>query len=283
MEISIVIACLNGAATITDQLDALANECVGVPWEVIVADNGSTDGSRAVCAEYFRLLPLRIVDASDRRGQAHARNVGAQLASGQKLLFLDQDDMISPGYVTTMGSALEQHRFVAATMEYELLNPPWVLEARASGVASGLRPGLFPWAYGCVLGVDKHLFSAVGGFDEDLPCSEDLDLCWRLLCDARTEMVLVNEAVLHYRLKTSNRALFAQGVLYGRGSAGLFRRWKAAGMEGRSAGAVLRSWAAIVWRLLSERDPGRRAGAWYLFGNRLGCAIGSISERVVFL
>jgi glycosyltransferase involved in cell wall biosynthesis len=283
MEISIVIPCLNGAATITDQLDALASECVGVPWEVIVADNGSTDGSRAVCADYFRLLPLRIVDASDRRGQAHARNVGAQQAGGQKLLFLDQDDVISPGYVAAMGSALDGHRFVAATMDYALLNPPWALEARASAVTSGLRPGLFPWAYGCVLGVDKHLFTAIGGFDEDLPCSEDLDLCWRLHCDAGTEVALIDEAVLHYRLKTSNRALFAQGVLYGRGSAGLFRRWRAVGMEGRSAGAVLRSWAAIVWRLIFARDSGTRAGAWYLFGNRLGCAIGSLSERVVFL
>jgi glycosyltransferase involved in cell wall biosynthesis len=283
VEISIVIACLNGAATITDQLDALRNECVGVPWEVIVADNGSIDGSRAVCAEYFRLLPLRIVDASERRGQAHARNVGARLASGHKLLFLDQDDMISPGYVAAMGAALERHRFVAATMDYTLLSPPWALEARSSGIASGLRPGLFPWAYGCVLGVDKNLFTAVGGFDEDLPCAEDLDLCWRLRCGAGTKIVLVNEAVLHYRLKTSARALFAQGVLYGRGSAGLFRRWRAAGMERRSVGAALRSWAAIIWRLFSARDPGKRAGAWYLFGNRLGCVIGSVAERVVFL
>ena len=283
MDISVVIACLNGKATLTDQLDALANECVRVPWEVIVADNGSTDGSRAVCARYFRRLPLRLVDASDRRGQAHARNVGAQLASGQKLLFLDQDDVISPGYVLAMGSALDRHGFVAASMDYALLNPPWALRARASAVASGLRPGLFPWAYGCVLGVDKSLFMAVGGFDEDLRCAEDLDLCWRLRCCADAEVVLSTEAVLHYRLKTSNRALFTQGVLYGRGSAGLFRRWRAAGMEGRPAGAVLRGWAAILWRLISARDAGTRAGAWYLLGNRLGCAIGSVAERVVFL
>ena len=106
MHISIVIACLNGAATLTDQLDILRIECVGVPWEVIVADNGSTEGVGQF-APSISAPPFRFLDASDRRGQAHAPNVGAQLASGQELLFLDQGDMISPGYVLAMGSAIQ--------------------------------------------------------------------------------------------------------------------------------------------------------------------------------
>jgi GT2 family glycosyltransferase len=191
--------------------------------------------------------------------------------------------VISTGYIAAMCSAVEQHRFVAATMDYRRLNPPWALEARASAIASGLRPGLFPWAYGCVLGVDRNLFNAVGGFDENLPCAEDIDLCWRLRYQAATDLVLIAGAVLHYRLKTSPRALFAQGVLYGQGAAALYRRWKRVGMARRSFLGVARSWAAIVWRLATAREVASRAGGWYLLGNRLGCALGSIKERVLFL
>jgi glycosyltransferase involved in cell wall biosynthesis len=283
VNISIIIASLNGAAHISEQLDALANERVGVTWEVVIADNGSTDGSQALCAEYLGRLPVRIVDASAKRGQAHARNFGARLARGQKLLFLDQDDVISPGYVTAMGSALERHRFVAAAMEYGQLNSPWSLTARAPAIESGLRPGLFPWAYGCVLAADRNLFNAMGGFDEKLPCAEDIDLCWRIRCKANTELHLVTEAVLHYRLKTTYRGLFAQGLLYGRGGAALFHRWGSSGMPRRSLPDAARSWLAIVWRLCTARESGSRAGAWYLLANRLGSVIGSMQERVIFL
>jgi glycosyltransferase involved in cell wall biosynthesis len=282
-EISVIIPCFNGADHIREQLEALANECVPVPWEVVIADNGSSDDSREICTEYLDRMPLRMVDASARRGQAHARNVGAQMAGGRKLLFLDQDDVISPGYVAAMESALTRHRFVAATMEYARLNSAWSLEARASALATGLRPGLFPWAYGCVLAADRVLFDALGGFDEDLPCAEDIDLCWRVRSHAAIELHHVAEAVLHYRLKASYHALFAQGLLYGRGGAALYRRWRQAGMARRTLREVPGSWVAIVWRLAAARQSGRRAGAWYLLANRLGCVIGSIQERVVFL
>ncbi len=283
VEVSVIIPCFNGSNVIRAQLEALSTERVSWPWEVVIADNGSSDDSTAVCAAYAGRLFLRLIDASDRRGQAHARNVGARHALGRKLIFLDQDDVISHGYVDHMAAALRQHDFVAASMDHKELNPPWAVESRAFAAERGLRSGLFPWAYGCVLGINRRLFEGVGGFDEDLPCAEDVDLCWRIQRDAGAELFHVREALLRYRLKTSRRDLFFQGMLYGRGGAALYRRWGPAGMSRRSLVDVARSWAAILRRLATTRDRGRRAQAWYLLGNRIGCVMGSIRERVVFL
>jgi glycosyltransferase involved in cell wall biosynthesis len=82
-KISIIIPCFNEANHLGGQLAALANQCWSEPWEVIICDNGSTDQSMAVARRYRERMPkLCIVDASDQRGQAHARNIGAQMAQG---------------------------------------------------------------------------------------------------------------------------------------------------------------------------------------------------------
>src|SRR3712207_4277359 len=83
LKLSVVIPCLNAASTIAVQLAALSRQSWPGEWEVIVADNGSTDRSRRIAESYGDRLPgLRVVDASDRRGQAHARNLGAAAATG---------------------------------------------------------------------------------------------------------------------------------------------------------------------------------------------------------
>lgn len=93
MKLSVVIACYNGADLIAHQLRALANQAYSGPWEVIVSDNGSTDDSPRIVREFAETMDnLRLVDASDRRSRAHARNVGVAAASGEAVLFLDQDD-----------------------------------------------------------------------------------------------------------------------------------------------------------------------------------------------
>jgi len=68
------------------------------PWEVIVSNNGSTDETVAIVEQYQDKLPnLRIVDSSDQRGAAHARNVGALAAAGEALAFCDADDEVPAG------------------------------------------------------------------------------------------------------------------------------------------------------------------------------------------
>jgi GT2 family glycosyltransferase len=283
VELSVVIPCLNGLPHLIDQLESLAHQEVDVPWELVVSDNGSTDGSVTTCESFAGRLPINVLDSSERAGQAHARNYGARRAAGDKLVFLDQDDVVGPRYLAAMAEALDHHVFVAARMDYQTLNPEWSIRARASSVSSGLRPGLYPWAYGCSLGIRREAFEAVGGFDEGLRCAEDVDFCWRINQQGGVELAYVPDAVVHYRLKSSRRAIFRQGLIYGRGGAELYRRWAQSGMKRRSRREVVRAWLAIGWRMTAARDAGKRAEAWYLLGNRIGCAVGSVRERVLFL
>ena len=118
----LVIPCYNGADTLGVQLEALANQHWPEPWEVIVLDNRSTDGSRQIAERYKERLPkLRVVDASARQGQPFALNVGVEAATGEAVAFCDADDEVSSGWVAAMGEALSRHDFVACSVDIEKL------------------------------------------------------------------------------------------------------------------------------------------------------------------
>src|SRR2546423_10557404 len=98
--VSVVVAVLDEEAHLGEQLAALAEQTYTGAWEVLVVDNGCTDGSIDVALRFARRLPgLQIVDASERRSLAHARNRGAAEAQGDLLAFCDADDVVLPGWL----------------------------------------------------------------------------------------------------------------------------------------------------------------------------------------
>ncbi|TLY31480.1 MAG: glycosyltransferase family 2 protein, partial [Nitrospirae bacterium] len=198
MRLSVVIPCLNSADQLPVQLWALAREKWQGWWEVVIADNGSTDGTREVAEQFKDRLPrLLVVDASARRGAAYARNVGARSASGEAFLFLDADDEIAPGYLPAMADALAYHDFVAAYRDSESLNTGWVRMSRHTHPYEGFRTffNFLPHAGGTRIGVRRSIFESVGGFDQNLLRGEDVDFCWRVQL-AGTPLWLVPEAIV---------------------------------------------------------------------------------------
>ncbi|MCA1845017.1 MAG: glycosyltransferase, partial [Actinobacteria bacterium] len=181
--VSVVIPVFNGARWLTRQLDALRRDGAQ-PFETVIADNGSTDDSVAIVRSFGSEMSITAVDASARRGQAYARNVGATVAAGEYLLFLDQDDEIGPGYVEAMVTALRSSELAAARMDGVKLNEGWRSRGRILPQTGGLPGDPVPWAYGCTLGVRRSTFERLGGFAEDLGelgafAAEDIDFCWR--------------------------------------------------------------------------------------------------------
>ena len=286
LSLSVVVPCLNAAATLGVQLEALAGQQWPGFWEVIVADNGSTDGSREVMERFRGRIPgLRLVDASDRRGQAHARNLGAAAARGDALLFCDADDEVAPGWLAAMGRALAEHDFVACRYDTAKLNPEWVRRTHLNPQATGLTaydyPPYLPHAGGGGLGVKRRVHEAVGGFDESMPALEDTDYCWRIQ-RAGTPLAFVPDALVHIRHKGTLPAVFRQGLSYGEHNVRIYKKYRALDMPRLPWAEGLKRWAGLLLRAprLVWTKEGRARLAWQL-GWRLGRVKGCVKYRGV--
>jgi len=227
-QFSVVIACLDAEGVIAGQLAALARQGCPVPWEVIVCDNGSRDGTVALAESWTDRLPLRTVDASEIRGSGPARNVGVKAARGEWIGFCDADDEVGDRWVACLCDALAKHSFVTGPFEDERLNS--LRTARSRRVDDGthpliLRPGIgLPHAGAGNLGVHRSAFEAVGGFDPQVRFLQDTDLSWRLQL-AGHPLVFVPELIVHVRLRSTLRGTYRQGHNFGAAQAGLERRY----------------------------------------------------------
>jgi glycosyltransferase involved in cell wall biosynthesis len=229
--LTVVIACLNSEGTIGAQLEALAEQQCPVSWELLVCDNGSTDGTAQVaqrCLErYGERLPLVLLDASVRRGAGSARNLGAAHARGRWLAFCDADDVVADDWLAQMCSALERYSFVGGRFEGERLNSARTLRSRSLDQQEGLQnsPAVtaLPHAGAGNMGIHRELFARIGGFDPTVPCLEDTDLSWRV---QQLGVVLhyVPEVVVHVRLRSARRDMYRQGLAYGQAHALLEHR-----------------------------------------------------------
>lgn len=107
-EVSVIIPCHNSTRTLGLQLQALARQVQAPPFEVIIADNGSTDDLEGFLELWRDRLPLRSVEAGRLSGAAYARNVGMAAASADKWLFCDSDDVVARDWVGQGSAALDQ-------------------------------------------------------------------------------------------------------------------------------------------------------------------------------
>lgn len=216
--ISVIIAAYNAAATLPAQLEALADQKVAVDWEVVVCDNGSTDGTAdLVRAASARMPWVRLVDASQRRGPGAARNVGARAAGGALLAFCDADDVVAEGWLAAMLDSLSRATLVTGrSRRPEFNSRPDDRRTFSWGI---YRVPYFPYLAGAGagnMGVHRDAFLDVGGFDEDLRTGEDLDLCWRMQL-AGHELVEDPRAVVDVSNREGLSATIAQTFAYGAG------------------------------------------------------------------
>jgi glycosyltransferase involved in cell wall biosynthesis len=288
MKLSIIIPCLNAAGTIGVQLDALVNQQWKQPWEIIVADNGSTDESQKIVESYKDRLPnLRIVDASDRRGQPYALNCGAAAATGSALAFCDADDQVAPGWVAAMGEALLRYDFVACRIDFKKLNPPWaqaIFQKHAQQQGRLLKAPFPPYLWhagGGTLGVKKSLHEAVGGFNEALPYHHDTDFCFKVQLKG-VELHFVSEAVVHIRCRDTLRGLLRQARHWAEYSVLLYKMYSPANSKDFSRWKVyLGQWVGLL-RAIPQTHLDRTAQARWIwrFGWQLGILLGSIKYHV---
>ena len=281
--VSVVMPCRNAADHLGDALAALSAEQLDDRWEVVIADNGSTDGTREVVRQFEGSLDVRVVDASGYRGPWFARNAGSAAARGDLLVFLDADDVIAPGYLGHMVNGLRRAERVAGRQEHEHLNPGWMARSRPVELVDGLNDnlGFLPYASSCCIGIRRDVFESLGGFAAMRTC-EDIDLCWRAQLGGH-RIEAVPDAVLHYRFRTRPAAMFRQGVGYGRSHPVLYRRYRHHGMPRPGVRRGLQDWRYALDRLRRPAAPAERTEGAYLMGLAVGRALGSARHGVPYL
>nr|NLI51561.1 glycosyltransferase [Propionibacterium sp.] len=286
-DFSVVIPAHNAARTIGRQLAALGRQNWAGPWEVVVADNGSTDDTAARALDFVDTLPsLRVVDASDRRGASHARNVGARAARAPYLLFLDADDEASEGWLQAMADAAASAALIAGVTRARREGPG---DAEAGlgrpSAWSRIAPsaGFLDAAASSNLGVRRDVWEAVGGFREDMAANEDTAFCWDVQL-AGHDLVHVPDAVVSYSMRGSLRGLARQQFAWGVGAAQLYALFRDRGAPRPSvAGALLRWVALLVMAPAGIAIPRLRRDWVGRLARRAGRLHGSLRYRVLSL
>lgn len=277
--VSVVLACRDAERHLDRQLEALARQRCELPWELVVSDNGSTDGTLVLVERYRDRLPrLVVVDSSARRGPAAARNEGVLAASGSVLLFCDADDEVAPGWLAAMARALGEHGLVAARLEHDRLNEPWTVRAR------NLQPGLLqtdppflPYTFCAALGVRRDVHEALGGFDETyLDGGEDRDFCYRAQLSG-LPLVLVPDAVVHYRHRRGALAMYRQARGYAHGQVRLYGAYRHLGLGRPPVPQALVSWLVTPVKLVPALRSRESLALWMA---RLGWRVGRLQASV---
>jgi glycosyltransferase involved in cell wall biosynthesis len=276
----VIIPCRNAGQHLSQQLEALASQATSFPWELIVVDNGSTDRSVSIAEEYERRLRLRVVPALERPNQAYARNVGAQAARADKLIFVDADDEVAPGFLTAMYLALREHDLVMSPQDLDALNPGWNREAHDVSTAS--QGAFATYAFGSGVGLSRRALESAGGWPEEYTPCEDMALTYRL-AQSGVALACLPQPLLRYRFRDSLGGLFRQTRIWGCREALVHREFDAAFVSRRTLRLAVSEWLGVVGELITARSRTDLARFAVRLGYSVGRFQGSLRYRTFYL
>jgi glycosyltransferase involved in cell wall biosynthesis len=195
--ISIIIPAYNEELLLGQSLRAIndAASSLGEQFEVIVADDASTDRTAAIAQEHG----ARVVSCSNRQIAA-SRNAGGRVASGEMLLFVDADTTVNLAVLRAAVRAMRKGA-VGGGCAFRFDGPIPFYARILAAVAVPLY-GALRLASGCFLFCTRSAFQTVGGFDEELYGAEEAALSRKLARQGR--FVILRETVT-----TSGRKLRA--------------------------------------------------------------------------
>jgi len=185
-EISVIVVSYNTADLIGACLASVAAG-QGVPLEIFVVDNASSDGSADVVRKGFP--PVCLVENRENRGFGAANNQVLSRCRGRYLLLLNPDTVVRPGAFREMAAYMDAHPRVGLAGP-RILNPDGTRQDSVSFRYPGQKHTTveladLPGHIACVMGscqiVRPELMNRIGGFDEDFFLyGEDQDLCLRI-------------------------------------------------------------------------------------------------------
>jgi glycosyltransferase involved in cell wall biosynthesis len=279
MIVSVIIPALNATATLPLQLSALAGQDFDGPWEILIADNGSTD-DLAACVERCRaeldgLPECRIVDASRVAGAGYARTTALFHARGELLAFCDADDVVSPSWLAAIVDGLRTSDVVTGpiievtTAQLEAEGPEGLFRSLdgAGRTLSAQRGG---GIWGGNSGLRR---TALSGFAPDLMFLEDAAVA-RRATETGSSRDWIEEAIVLYRQPEVSSTSFRKGLGNGVGTVQLLREFPELGS------ALPHPIKSMAWIFL--RAPGAvfspRRAPW---SRAVGRYTGVVLERIL--
>jgi N-acetylglucosaminyl-diphospho-decaprenol L-rhamnosyltransferase len=193
-EVSIIVLNYNGRRWLGPCLDALRAQAGAPPFETILVDNASADGSAASVREAFP--GVRVVETGSNLGFAGGNNAGARVAAGARLAFLNNDTVAAPDWLAELSRSLDTRpSFGLATSRIVQMDDPTRVDSAGDGylLAGGAykrghgareadyaRPREVFGACGAAFMIRREVFEALDGFDESFfMVYEDVDLSYR--------------------------------------------------------------------------------------------------------
>ncbi|HUX87896.1 MAG TPA: glycosyltransferase family 2 protein [Chloroflexota bacterium] len=215
--VSVVIANYNGRDLLGECLESLRQQTYSA-YEVIVVDNGSTDGSAQWLGEHFP--EVKLVRLPCNRGFAGGSNAGISVARGELIALLNNDTVVAPGWLEEMVRVLADQSEVGMVAAKLLFwNQPNVINSTGIaidrvGIAWDRRGGQLEQPDESVVEVfgpcggaalyRRTMLDDVGAFDEDFFCYlEDVDLAWRARLAGWRCLYAPKARVMHHHSATS--------------------------------------------------------------------------------
>ncbi len=218
--VSVIVCTYKGSATLVPCLDSLV--ALNYPnLELIVVNDGGDDRVN----EIVGLYPEVILHSIEHAGLSVARNLGAEMATGDIFAYTDDDCIVEPDWITWIVKGFEKGPEVGCVGGPNIPPPPQsATQARIIAAPGGpvhvlLTDTEAEHLPGCNIAVRRSVFEEIGGFNPIFwTAGDDVDFCWRIT-DAGYELGFVAAAfVWHYRRFTP-RAYFRQQMGYGRAEA----------------------------------------------------------------
>jgi len=175
--ISVVVCTYNRSELLSKCLRSLVQQSLNKDlYEVIVADNNSTDDTQKILQEFILKEPNFRSCHEDRKGANHARNAGCRIARGEYIAFIDDDAVAYPDWLSNILEFIERHPevvvFGGPYDAYSLVHKPTWFPPEYGMLSLGneerpIKIGA-EWVTGTNLIVRKNAFFRVGGFHEKL-------------------------------------------------------------------------------------------------------------------
>lgn len=182
--ISVVIPAYNEEKYIAACLDSLVKQKTEKKFEVILADNNSSDKTVATCNKYKNKLDLKII-IEKKKGRAPARRAGFAAASGEIILSTDSDSTVPPNWIDHLTNTLTKSMAVAVSGTGQMLDQSDFKNKFINFIQPismhvyKLLHGYY-WLTGFNFAIYKNVYEKAGGFNNKLNAFEDVELAMRV-------------------------------------------------------------------------------------------------------